>query len=281
MDSALPMVRNMKFVFRGEDLVDWVGGNPGASMFLNAISVTFPQGERFHIDSVKAFLSDVDDEDTRRRISVFFGQEAVHSREHLSCNAELTRMGHDVAWMETKFGTHLEKLRRTASREYCLAVTCAYEHITAVMADILLKDKEWLRGARDSDVLRFWLWHASEEVEHKSVAYDMFATRKLGLRGYCLRTWALVWVTAFFMFSGFRNMKVMMAGGSFARRSRLWGGALKFLLFRPGLLTRAIPGLALYFVPGFHPDWISGSDERAVWEDTLAGIPDRLTQPSV
>src|SRR3546814_8693852 len=52
-----------------------------------------------------------------------------------------------------------------------LAATMALEHFTAILAHELLKDSRHLASA-DAETAAMWRWHATEEIEHKGVAYD-------------------------------------------------------------------------------------------------------------
>src|SRR5690606_41942592 len=54
--------------------------------------------------------------------------------------------------------------------------TCALEHFTAMLAETILEHPEMLEGM-DERVLPLWLWHAVEESEHKSVAFDVYQDR--------------------------------------------------------------------------------------------------------
>ncbi len=77
----------------------WLGGDPVATAVFNALSLTFPDGERLFIDSVRAFRSRSQGklaEDAR----AFIAQEAIHSREHASLNAHLDRSHYPVERIE-------------------------------------------------------------------------------------------------------------------------------------------------------------------------------------
>jgi predicted metal-dependent hydrolase len=65
---------------------DWVDGCPYATTMLAALSMLFPEGERFFVDSVKQLRQRVDDPALREAIVGFIGQEAMHGREHRALN---------------------------------------------------------------------------------------------------------------------------------------------------------------------------------------------------
>ena len=88
----------------------WHGGNPYASALYNALSATFPLGEAFFVESVRAFRDGADPklaEDIRN----FTTQEVVHSREHLAFNRRAADAGYDLTPLEARVARRLELLR--------------------------------------------------------------------------------------------------------------------------------------------------------------------------
>ena len=74
----------------------WHGGDPFKTHFFNAMSLLFPDGERFFIDSVRYFRDRVKDPRQQQLIKGFIGQEGHHSREHIEYNRRLEAQGYDV-----------------------------------------------------------------------------------------------------------------------------------------------------------------------------------------
>ena len=79
-------VRNIEFDLNKQLSKDWLDNDPFKTAFFNALSMTFPAGERFFIDSVRHFRDKVKDPKLKQEISRFIGQEAMHSREHKKYN---------------------------------------------------------------------------------------------------------------------------------------------------------------------------------------------------
>ena len=73
---------------------DWADGCPYATTMLAALSLLFPEGERFFVDSVKQLRQEVDDPALRAAIAGFIGQEAMHGREHRVLNDITAAHGH-------------------------------------------------------------------------------------------------------------------------------------------------------------------------------------------
>ncbi len=74
----------------------WNGGDAFRSAFFNALSMSFPLGEQYFMDSVRAGLKTLP-EDQRARFAAevqgFVGQEATHRRIHSLFNGHLETQG--------------------------------------------------------------------------------------------------------------------------------------------------------------------------------------------
>jgi len=128
-DAGRPEIepRNIHFEFDGGLPVDWHSGEPAISHFYDALSLTFPEGERFFIDSVRNFAHRIADPDLKKRVQGFTAQEAIHSREHASYNALLTKHGIDVTGFESLMRKAMRLSQRFLPAKMQLAITCAYE----------------------------------------------------------------------------------------------------------------------------------------------------------
>lgn len=170
----VPLPRRMDFEF--DDAIPrwWFADNPVATAVANGLHLVFPEGERFFIRSVKHYMSALqDDPALLARIQGFFAQESLHGREHGHSFKLLERQGFDVQrfldFYERKW---LPRIERAAPAVVCLAGTAALEHLTAALGESALTE-DFLDDAHPTfrALLR---WHAAEEIEHKSVAYDVF-----------------------------------------------------------------------------------------------------------
>jgi predicted metal-dependent hydrolase len=148
-----------------------------------------------------------------------------------------------------------------------LAVTCALEHFTAILAEQLL-DRDDHRAAIDASVRPLWVWHALEESEHKAVAFDVYEA--IG-GGYSLRVGIMVATTVVF-FGELLNVHVrfLRARGELGRLKG-WAGVGRYLWKRPGLFRRLMPGYLDYYRRGFHPDDRDTSALLAAWQERLFG----------
>ena len=152
----------------------WNGGDAFRTHYLNALSMSFPVGEQFFIDAVRKGVSMLPPEQQAAwapELRGFVGQEATHRFLHGQFNAELDRQGLRNYWQ----GWAAWRIKRGANMHPVnhVAVTAAYEHFTAVMATGLLTHPHWLESAAPELAL-LWRWHAVEESEHKTVAFDLY-----------------------------------------------------------------------------------------------------------
>ena len=152
----------------------------------NGVNLLFPAGERFFIRSVRRYLPLVEEKkpELAGKIKDFFGQEGSHAREHERHFQWLRDQGYDVdtflkAYHYVAFGI----LEKAVGPKLCLSVTAALEHFTASLAERGITSKQYHQHIHPR-MLDLFMWHAAEEIEHKSVAFDVLklVDPSIGLR---------------------------------------------------------------------------------------------------
>src|SRR6476469_3377123 len=91
----------------------WHGGRVEATAIYNALSTTFPVGEAFFVESVRAFRECAPPK-LAEEIRAFTTQEAIHSREHDAFNKRATNSGYDLTALEERVEKRLEITRQRA-----------------------------------------------------------------------------------------------------------------------------------------------------------------------
>ncbi len=242
--------RQMRFESADALAGDWHGGSAFRTAWFNAMSMLFPLGEKFFIDSVRAFSDRVEDETLKREIRAFQGQESVHRREHQRYNEALcAARGYDLEEFEGPERRRIEWAKGHFNSRRLLAGTVANEHLTAIMAHDLLSHEDVLTGA-DPGIAELWRWHAVEETEHKAVAFDVHELVGGTIKE---RRHALVMSTFFFLKDTFRNARIMLRRDGQLWKWRTWWDGFQFLFGRPGTLRRIAPAWARFLRRGFHP----------------------------
>ncbi|PKM21491.1 MAG: metal-dependent hydrolase, partial [Gammaproteobacteria bacterium HGW-Gammaproteobacteria-14] len=245
----------------------WFDNDPVLSHFLNALSLTFPDGERMFVDSVREFRDRVTDKARQKEISGFIGQEAMHSLEHDSFNRMLATQGYKE---EAEGGQALAKKfiaigRKKLSSKQLLAATAGLEHITAILAHRLLSDPA-LIDKIDPSVRDLWIWHAIEETEHKGVAYDLYQDVS---GDYALRV--RIFLSATLALASYTSTYTL----AFLKRDQLHRNPLSIVkgawkLFGVnGLLLPIVPEFLSYLRPDFHPWQHDNSSLINQWRDLL------------
>lgn len=257
-------VRNIEFDLNKQLSKDWLDNDPFKTAFFNALSMSFPAGERFFIDSVRHFRDKVKDPKLKQEISRFIGQEAMHSREHKKYNQMLCEArGYSQRTMEGRTEAAVRLGEKKLSREGQLAMTCGVEHLTAILADKILKG--WMLCNVEPKIRSLWEWHAAEELEHKSVAFDVY----MDIGGnYKARKRTLRIFTVNFLLDLLANTTYMLR-----KDKKLWKwstlkSGLNFLFAKGGVLREMRSDYLMYFDSDFHP-----------WDDDNRDLLERWQPP--
>jgi hypothetical protein len=230
----------------------WHGGRVEATAIYNALSTTFPLGEAFFVESVRAFRAEAPKR-LAEEIKAFTTQEAIHSREHDAFNKRASEAGYDLSRLEEQVEWRLS-ITRSKPPIVSLAATMALEHFTAILAHQLLANPRHLASA-EQETADLWRWHAVEEIEHKGVAYDtwLHATR-------LWTPWKRWKVKAKVMLLVTRNFVVDRTVGALdlmrqdgVTGLRAFSSLLWYLWVRPGMFRKIGGAWFKFFLPGFHP----------------------------
>ncbi len=240
--------------------VRWNGGDAFTSAFMNALSMSFPVGEQFFIDSLRRAqheLTPAQQSQFADELKGFIGQEATHRRLHGLFNQHLQAQGLVNHWAgrAQQRVAQIEKL----NVRHGVAATAATEHFTAVLAQWLLSNPGFMAKA-EPRLQTLWHWHASEESEHRSTAFDLYKA----LNGN--EEWRLRWMRlmTFFLLTDLLRQTInnLWHDGSLFKPST-WRSAWVFLMTKEGLFRASFAMWRRYFRPDFHPQQDDDSLSRA------------------
>jgi len=244
-------IRDRRFAWESIEDRFWHGAGPAVSVFFDNLSIFFPHGERFFMQSMKAFKDRAPEgSDLAAEVRAFLAQEAYHGREHRAYNARLEALGYPAEAMEARVARMLKRVQTVIPARMQLAATCALEHYTAFMGHALLGDPRILEGSHP-ELAALWRWHAVEENEHKAVAYDLFVAAG---GTYLERVSTMSLATTIFWARVFEQQVRMMRAAGLAGSPAAWASLFRFLFIRPGNLRLLPLALLDYFRPGFHPN---------------------------
>jgi len=254
----------------------WNGGNAAVTHTFNALSILFPQAEKFFVEvarEVAAGLALSHDTELGRAVKGFIAQESLHARLHDRYNAVLRSQGFENVVHE--FVLRLQShARRNFSPLTTLAVVCAYEHYTAILGNYILSNPRVLQPAQ-ADMALIWGWHSAEETEHKAVCFDLY---RIAGGGWVRRVAMFLLVTLNFnLLFGRLYFSLLLRDGCL-RPSRIFrtiGQCLKFFFGGSGVGWHLLLHGARYLSPAFHP-W--NQDNRGKLQAWLSANQSRLTE---
>ncbi|WP_410209283.1 metal-dependent hydrolase [Aquirhabdus sp.] len=256
LKSSFP-VRRMDFEFKNV-LKYWVNADPCSTHMFSAMSVMFPDGERYFVDSVRAVRDLItDDPQLQKDISAFIGQEAMHAKEHHSFHLNAEVHGLDPESLERFTFNLLDKATKLIIRngkQQRLAVTCALEHFTGTIAAQLMRREDIQDLMQDETMKHLWLWHSVEENEHKAVAYDVYEKiYGTGPAAYLNRVVIMAIAITLIIAVKFGFLTTLMYRDGQLTNFSSWKKGLSLFWGREGFFTQIIPETWDYFRPNFHP----------------------------
>jgi predicted metal-dependent hydrolase len=228
----------------------WNGGDAFRSAFFNALSMSFPVGEQYFIDSVRAGLKALPETERARlatEVQGFVGQEATHRRIHGLFNGHLEKQGY-FNELERRAA---RRLQQNAHRDVRIHVgaTAATEHLTAIFADWMLSHPAALQGT-EHRLQTLWLWHSAEESEHRSTAFDIYKALK-GSEEWRIKIFRYITIT-FLSDVTRQTIRNLWHDGSLFYWST-WRSAYQLLLTKDGMFRGNYSLWRRYMEPEFHP----------------------------
>jgi predicted metal-dependent hydrolase len=271
--------RNVSFGWEDTPL-HWLPGDPFATHTINVLHLLLPAGERWFVHVYKQVLPHIKDDRLREDVIGFIGQEAMHAAAHDDVLPHLRRLGLDPTPYTAQVDWLFEKLLgdRTLppgrARHWWLmervAMIAAIEHYTAFLGDWVLNADELDRRGADPMMLDLLRWHGAEEVEHRSVAFDLFMHVDGNYRRRA-RTWATAFAALVFLWQ--RGARFFMENDPTLTDGRASLGQLvragrQGVLPSTGSMLRSIP---TYLSRTYHPSQAGSTAQAAAYLATSPG----------
>ncbi|MDO3666041.1 metal-dependent hydrolase [Acinetobacter higginsii] len=164
----------------------WIYDNPFATHLINAVHLILPVGELWMCRSFNEALPYVTDEKLRADVKGFVHQEAHHASAHKVAQDYLRHYGYEIDDFIASLDT-ISKQLNTAPLGLALPQNLAYrwltirvgiaaavEHFTTMLGTWCLDDQPWQNKTADEMMSDLMTWHLAEEVEHRSVAFELY-----------------------------------------------------------------------------------------------------------
>jgi uncharacterized protein len=174
--------RDVRFDWSGLPL-RWIPGEPQVSHIINVLHLLLPEGERWFVQTFKRALPLITDEALREDVIGFIGQEAIHAEAHQGVLDYFASRGlrtepyqRQMEWLFRRILAPRTGLAPAHAREELIehvAIVAAIEHFTAFLGHWVLNADGLDRVGAHPVMLDLLRWHGAEEVEHRSVAFDL------------------------------------------------------------------------------------------------------------
>jgi len=166
----------------------WMPQSPIGSHAVNHFSFTLVRGEYFFCRIFNKALPFVTDEKLKKDVETFIRQEAIHAQAHKeSIEKYIQRYGVDIEKQyervielfdymlaDKPFGKALPKRMQKSWLLFRVGIVAAAEHYTCALGQYVLTKADWEEKGCDPAVSDLFTWHCAEEVEHRTVAFDLF-----------------------------------------------------------------------------------------------------------
>lgn len=226
----------------------WFDNNPSLTHFMSALSVLFPEGERYFMKTMNAYRNELSDE-TLNELNTFCRQEANHGRMHTMMNNRLESLidSNTLNHLEHRTKRILELPSKLLNKKQQLAVTICLEHITGVMGDQLLR-RDDITSMMESDMKIGWMYHGTEELDHCDVSFNIY--EEIG-GGANLRRVIMIPVTIGLILVTIDNWIKIMSADKNGYKGLI--KSLRTIIGRKGFITGMIPEYMKWFKEDYHP----------------------------
>ncbi|MBB5074590.1 metal-dependent hydrolase [Nonomuraea endophytica] len=253
--------RRVRFSWE-ETPLHWVPGDPFTTHLINVLHMLLPAGERWFVHVFKQALPYIRDPRLKAEVKGFMGQEGTHAVAHQRVLEHMKDQGLDpgpyvenIEWIfERMLGDDtMPPIARTYWLKERVALIAAIEHYTAVLGQWILDARPLDDAGADAVMMDLLRWHGAEEVEHRSVAFDLF----MHLDGsYARRTRTMMVTGPMIVLLLKRGAGFLMANDPILRGRLRAKWTHYFYRARQGRVP-TLRSLALavpqYLRPGFHP----------------------------
>jgi hypothetical protein len=248
-DRANWKIRRLTFDYAQADAGArrWHPAEPEFARLVEALSVSMPYLEPYLIQTMRDAKAKIDDPVLLREVDLYIGQESAHFRQHQKLNDEIAKTTGHSRPLEETFRADYKAFRETRSEAFHLAYAEGFEALTMAVAQTLVEDRVRLWAGANAAPVSMILWHMVEEIEHKTVTFDVFE-RLHG--GYFIRVYGFFYATGHLLGRGFQGYRKMLREdgvlNSWESRWRRWRTVGRFLF---GTARRAVRVLNPWYDP--------------------------------
>ena len=243
---------NLNLHFTNDIPKYWANNNPIITHFFNAVSTVIPEGEKLFIRSLKQFERNITDTQLQQQVRLFILQEAEHSKQHLAMNQWLANNGVISDKIAARVKTQVANIIKSTSEESLLESTIAMEHLSTILSKHFLDNPTLSEGFHPT-MVQLFNWHSQEELEHKTVAFDVYCSLNNINRNYWQRISKLMFIALVILPKVISiQLSYIIAERQFFNFSA-WTRAQWYFWGNPGWFRKILPDFFKFFRFDFTP----------------------------
>lgn len=143
------------------------------------VSMTLPYLEPFLVRTMREALKQCTDESVAQEVRQFIGQEAQHYKQHAILNDVIRSISPELEGLrkiEAQMEADYQRFTQTKSLKFNLAYAEGFEAATFAGGRKIFENNVFdrLESIQGSGLLELFKWHALEEVEHRTVTFNIY-----------------------------------------------------------------------------------------------------------
>ncbi|CUU57939.1 Predicted metal-dependent hydrolase [Parafrankia irregularis] len=178
-------VRRVSFDFDGDVPFLWNPLDPDFSLQMNATGVIAIAFEKYIVAAMKEAIPQITDPEVAAEADAFLRQEAQHARAHRQHMRALIRAHPGLQNTLDAASALYDGLLESRPLKFHLAYIADLESAFTPTFKLFLDNEDRLFRPGDERVASLFLWHFTEEVEHRSSGLRVYRT--FGSESYRLR----------------------------------------------------------------------------------------------
>lgn len=250
--------RPVAFDANGDFDIEWQRRIPEFAIAANAVSMMMPHVEPYVVRSVRRVIEDLEPE-LAEEARGFAAQESSHHAQHRRFNQHLIHRFPSLRRIDHWLSRVFRFIEAKARGNFSLAYAAGAETVAYAVARWFANHRRSLLDGAHGPAADLFVWHLAEEVEHKSVAFDVYrargGSRLLFLAGMAtsLSTLAFFTITA---------TLIMMVSTKRIFNPIAW---LRLHWWVLTFVFELLPTMAGALLRGHHPSSLSDPEFYRVW----------------
>ncbi len=227
----------------------WVQNDAFLSHWMNAYTLIIPDGEFFNTRIIRERIDEIQSDELKQRVKGLVAQELSHGMAHSKFLKLLESQGYNTSVFFAVYRFISFKILEPLSTDNTkLAFIVAVERINELISEITLKSKVLDDAPASAAIL--YKWHFAEEIEHKSVVFDLYHTLSGNRLLLAYSTMLCYLVNIGFLFLALIMLSIQDLS---LFKKTFWLRGFRYFLTKEKFLWKVSVGCAQLLKKGFHP----------------------------